>query len=82
MQTNRRTAPQLGPREDSNPGLIWFTEECMSNGAPLERYVAHAERIGDHELAMFFRRALVESRRLRPDDRRRWARRRGDRSRR
>ena len=82
MKSNLHPAPQRGSREDPNLGLIWFTEECMSNGAPLERYIAHAERIGDHELAMFFRRALAESRRLKPDDRRRWARRRGDRRRR
>ena len=32
-------------REDSerHPGLIWFSEECLSNGAPLESYVIHAE---------------------------------------
>jgi hypothetical protein len=82
MQSNLHTTPQLGPREDLNPGLIWFTEECLSNGAPLERYVTHAERIGDHELATFFRRALAESRRLRPGERRQWTRRRGDRPRR
>ena len=55
---------------------MWFTEECMNNGAPLESYIANAEHIGDHELATFFRRALAESDRLRPGDRRRRARRR------
>jgi hypothetical protein len=82
MPTNLHSAPQAGSRAEANSGLIWFTEECMSNGAPLETYVAEAERIGDHELAMFFRRALAEARRVRPDDRRRWARRRTGRDRR
>jgi hypothetical protein len=63
-------------REETNPGLIWFTEECVSNGAPLESYIEHAERIGDPELATFFRRALAHSRWVRPGDRRRWSRRR------
>ena len=56
---------------------MWFAEECMTNGAPLEGYVEHAERIGDRELAAFFRRALEASDRVRPGDRRRWSRRRG-----
>jgi hypothetical protein len=54
---------------------MWFTEECMTNGAPLESYIEHAERLGDRELAEFFRRALQVSNRLRPGDRRRRARR-------
>jgi hypothetical protein len=62
-------------REETNRGLIWFTEECMNNGVPLESYVEHAERIGDRELATFFRRALAHSRWVRPGDRRRWTRR-------
>jgi hypothetical protein len=80
MHANLQSA---GARPETNPGLIWFTEECMSNGAPLESYIKHAERIGDHELATFFRRALAHSRWVRPGDRRRWSRRRtsGDRRR-
>jgi len=66
-------------REETNPGLVWFTEECMNNGAPLESYIEHAERIGDQELATFFRRALAHSRWVRPGDRRRFARRASDR---
>ena len=55
----------------------------MANGAPLESYIIHAESIGDRELATFFRRALAESRRVRPGDRRRLTRRaHGDRRRR
>ena len=68
--------------QETNPGLIWFTEECLNNGAPLESYIEHAERIGDQELATFFRRALAHSRWVRPADRRRSARRASDRRRR
>jgi hypothetical protein len=83
MQTNLRHSPAIGSDDETNPGLIWFTEECMNNGVPLERYVAHAEQIGDHELASFFRRALAHSRSVRRGDRRRSNRRmRGDRRRR
>jgi hypothetical protein len=67
---------------EQHSGLVWFAEQCMANGAPLESYIVHAESLGDRELATFFRRALAESRRLKPDDRRRWTRRgRGDRRR-
>ena len=82
MRTEERglqLATGTGSPEGPEAGLAWFTAECVSNGAPLERYVAHAERIGDPELATFFRRALAESHRVRPAERRRRARRRGDR---
>lgn len=82
MQTDVHVASSAGPREEPNAGLMWFTEECLNNGVPLESYVMHAERIGDHELAMFFRRALAETRRIRPGDRRRRTRRARDRGRR
>ncbi len=51
---------------EPDSGLVWFAEECMNNGAPLERYIVHAESLGDRELATFFRRALAESRRVDP----------------
>jgi len=60
---------------EPHSGLVWFAEECMNNGAPLESYIIHAESIGDRELATFFRRALAECRRARTGDRRRWTRR-------
>ncbi len=70
------------PEGEQHSGLLWFAEECMTNGAPLETYIMHAESIGDRELATFFRRALAESRRVKPDERRRLNRRtRGDRRR-
>ncbi|HUA49506.1 MAG TPA: hypothetical protein VMA77_30000 [Solirubrobacteraceae bacterium] len=78
---NLDLATGAGSREEPDAGLAWFTQQCIDNGAPLERYVAHAELLGDQELATFFRRALAESHRARPGDRRRWARRRGDRPR-
>jgi hypothetical protein len=69
--------------DERHAGMVWFAEECVANGAPLESYVIHAESIGDRELATFFRRALAESRRMRPDGRRSVTRRvHGDRSRR
>lgn len=79
MERGLRLAAGAGSREEPDAGLLWFTEECMNNGAPLERYIADAERLGDRELARFFRRALATSHQLRSGDRRRWARRRGDR---
>jgi hypothetical protein len=63
------------PGGEADSGLVWFTEECMTHGAPLETYVEHAERIGDREMAAFFRRALEAAGHVRPGDRRRWARR-------
>ena len=75
METNVQQLRNGQSREEANPGLMWFTEECMSNGAPLESYIAQAERIGDRELAAFFRRVLAASDHVRPGDRRRWARR-------
>jgi hypothetical protein len=62
-------APGAGSLEGPDAGVAWFSEQCMTNGAPLERYVAHAERIGDQELATFFRRALAESNRASPTNR-------------
>ncbi len=76
--------PAADTREDApHSGLLWFAEECLNNGAPLESYIIHAESIGDRELATFFRRALAECRRASPGDRRQWTRRsRSDRRRR
>jgi hypothetical protein len=79
--TTLHLATGAASRDEPDAGLAWFTEQCIQSGAPLERYIAHAERLGDEELATFFRRALAESHRVRPGDRRRSPRRRGDRRR-
>jgi hypothetical protein len=68
---NLQQVSETDPPEATNAGLMWFTQECMSNGAPLESYIVEAERIGDRELAAFFRRALAASHHVRPGDRRR-----------
>ncbi len=83
MLTNIHRGTADMHEDEQHSGLIWFAEQCMANGAPLESYIIHAERIGDRELATFFRRALAEGRRVKPSDRRRTNRRaRGDRRRR
>jgi hypothetical protein len=47
---------------DKDYNIIWFTERCLSNALRLEIYIADAERLGDTELAEFFRKAQSESR--------------------
>ncbi len=78
--------PAGDTREDApHSGLLWFAEECLNNGAPLESYIIHAESIPATSEARttFFRRALAECRRASPGDRRQWTRRsRSDRRRR
>ena len=81
MLTNIHVDAPDTREHESHSGLVWFAEECMNNGAPLESYIIHAESIGDRELATFFRRALAECRRAKPGDRRRWVRRSLDRRR-
>ena len=75
MLTNIHRGAADAHEHEQHSGVIWFAEQCMANGAPLESYIVHAETIGDRELATFFRRALAQSRRLKPDDRRRSTRR-------
>jgi hypothetical protein len=48
--------------KDKDYNIIWFTEQCLSNALRLETYIQDAEREGDTELAMFFRKAQAESR--------------------
>ena len=48
--------------KDKDYNLIWFVQACLKNALRLETYVRDAERDGDDELAEFFRRAQVESR--------------------
>lgn len=47
---------------DKDYNIIWFVEACLDNTLRLETYIQDAEREGDSELAMFFRRAQGESR--------------------
>ena len=51
MLTNIHRDVAQTRESERHSGLIWFAEECMNNGAPLESYIIHAERIGDRELA-------------------------------
>ena len=48
--------------KDKDYNLIWFTEACLNNALRLDTYIQDAERDGDNDLAEFFRRAQVESR--------------------
>ena len=82
MLTNIHRDAAVAREGEQHSGLIWFAEECMNNGVPLERYIMNAESIGDRELATFFRRVLAECGRVRPGERRQWTRRaHGDRRR-
>ena len=47
---------------DKDYNIIWFTETCLSNVLRLESYIKDAERVGDNELAEFFRKAQADSR--------------------
>jgi hypothetical protein len=53
---------QITGTPDKDYNLIWFTEACLSNALRLEIYAQDAIRLGDDELADFFRRAQSESR--------------------
>jgi hypothetical protein len=53
---------QVTGTKDKDYDIIWFTETCLSNALRLETYIQDAERGGDTELAMFFRKAQAESR--------------------
>lgn len=48
--------------KDKDYNIVWFVENCLSNVLRLETYIEDAEREGDSELAEFFRRAQVTSR--------------------
>ena len=43
--------------EENDSSIMWFAQECLNNCVTLETHVRHAERTGDHELALFLRRA-------------------------
>lgn len=42
--------------QEKDSSIMWLAEECLNNGATLYAHLEHAERIGDTELAQFFRR--------------------------
>ncbi len=42
--------------------LIWYTQACLKNALRLENFIADAEREGDKQLADFFRKAQMDSR--------------------
>src|SRR5258708_12739283 len=46
---------------DKDYDLVWFTERCLNNVLRLETFVADAERGGDNELAVLFRKAQADS---------------------
>ena len=60
-QTDTETGRITGT-DDKDYNIIWFTETCLSNVLRLDNYIKDAERGGDDELAEFFRKAQVESR--------------------
>ena len=55
------TGQETGTK-DKDYDIIWFTEACLSNVLRLETYIQDADRVGDEELATFFRKAQAESR--------------------
>ena len=61
MASSSETGHVTGTK-DKDYNLIWFTEQSLSNALRLEDYIQDAERVGDSELAEFFRRAQGASR--------------------
>jgi hypothetical protein len=62
QMTSSSETGQVTGTKDKDYNIIWFIEACLSNALRLETYIQDAEREGDAELADFFRRAQVESR--------------------
>ena len=61
MASTSETGHVTGTK-DKDYNLIWFTEQSLSNALRLEDYIQDAQRVGDSELAEFFRRAQGASR--------------------
>lgn len=55
-------AGEITGTKDKDYDIIWFVEQCLSNVLRLETYIEDADRLGDTELADFFRRAQETSR--------------------
>jgi len=47
---------------DKDYDLIWFVEASLSNALRMQTYIDDAERDGDGEVAVLFRKAQSESR--------------------
>lgn len=62
MDPARQETGEVTGTKDKDYDLVWFVEQCLSNALRLDLYIADAERVGDSELAGFFRRAQAESR--------------------
>jgi hypothetical protein len=62
MATATEETGKITGTPDKDYNIIWFVEACLSNALRLETYIGDAERVGDSELADFFRRAQHESR--------------------
>jgi hypothetical protein len=62
LETHEQETGEVTGTADKDYNLVWFLEKCLSNVLRLEIYAKDAERIGDSELAEFFRRAQSESR--------------------
>ena len=62
LETHEQETGEVTGTADKDYNLVWFLEKCLSNVLRLEIYAKDAERIGDSELAEFFRRAQGESR--------------------
>ena len=61
MATATETGTITGTK-DKAYDILWFVERSLSNVLRLETYIEDAERVGDDELAEFFRRAQNASR--------------------
>ena len=55
-------AGEVTGTKDKDYNLIWFVEQSLSNALRLQTYIEDAERDGDADLAEFFQRAQVASR--------------------
>lgn len=62
LETLEQETGEVTGTADEDYNLVWFLEKCLGNVLRLEIYAKDAERIGDSELAEFFRRAQSESR--------------------
>jgi len=62
LEAHEQETGEVTGTADKDYNLVWFLEKCLGNALRLEIYAKDAERIGDAELAEFFRRAQSESR--------------------